>query len=176
VVESASSDRPSPVGCRARLQSHRYLSLLERLVAAARAPKTGVDATQPASTAVAALYDNAVARLVRAADRLAVEGTAQTWEAAWTAAQDVTRVAVIRAVLAPAVTGKDLERMASSLDLLERAILADRGAADVLDRVEELTPGEAFEAGRRFERDRETARTVRSEFLARWSKTRRKLG
>ena len=31
------------------------------------------------------------------------------------------------------------------------------------------------QTGRRFERDRESGRTVRSEFLTRWAKTRRKL-
>jgi hypothetical protein len=42
--------------------------------------------------------------------------------------------------------------------------------------VDGLAASEAFEAGRAYERDRETTRTVRSQFLARWAKIRRKLG
>ena len=63
-----------------------------------------------------------------------------------------------------------------AFDLLERAWRADRDAAEILDGIDELTPAAAFEAGRAFERDRETGRTVRSEFVRRWAKIRRKLG
>ena len=165
-----------PDGYRARLRSLRYLSLLERLVAAARAPKTGADATQPAAEGVEALYAVATARFVRAADRLAVGGTAQTWATAWSAAQELARSAVIRSLVAREQTAKDLERLRPAFALLERAFLADRGAAGTLERIDELTPAAAFEAGRTFERDQETSRTVRSEFVTRWPKTRRKLG
>jgi hypothetical protein len=149
---------------------------LERLVAAARAPRTGAGAAQPAIEGVESLYSAAVGRFVRAADRLAVDGTAQTWSSAWTAAQDLSRAAVIRALVDRGQTAADLDRLASVFDLLERANRADLDAATVADRIDELSPAEAFDAGRRFERDRETARTVRSEFVARWPKIRRKLG
>lgn len=163
-------------GCRARLHSLRYLSMLERLVAAARAPRTGAGAAQPAIDGVESLYRSALSHLTRAADRLAVEGTAQTWDAAWSAAQELSRAAVIRALIDREQTATDLERLAGGLDLLERARRADLDAATILDEIDDLTPAAAFEAGRRFERDRETARTVRSDFLTRWPKIRRKLG
>lgn len=163
-------------GYRARLHSLRYLSLLERLVAAARAPRTGVEASQPAAQGVETLYAATLARFVRAADRLAVGGTAQTWDAAWTAAQDVSRIAVIRALVDRARTEQDLERLQPGFDLLERATTADRESAATLQGIDALTPAEAFEAGRRFEQDREGARTMRSEFVTRWPKIRRKLG
>ena len=165
-----------PDGYRARMRSLRYLSLLERLVAAARAPKTGADATQPAAEGVEALYAVATARFARAADRLAVGGTAQTWATAWSAAQDLSRSAVIRALVDREQTAKDLERLGPAFALLERAYLADREAAGTLEGIDELTPAAAFEAGRMFERDQVTSRTVRSEFVTRWPKTRRKLG
>jgi hypothetical protein len=170
------SQQAAPDGCRGRLRSLRYLSLLERLVAAARAPKTGADATQPATEGVEALYAVAAARFVRAADRLAVEGTSQTWASAWSAAQDLSRAAVIRSLVAREQTAKDLERLGPAFALLERAHLADRGAAGTREGVDQLTPAEAFEAGRQYERDQETSRAVRSEFVTRWPKTRRKLG
>ncbi|HEY5980870.1 MAG TPA: hypothetical protein VIT41_14685 [Microlunatus sp.] len=170
------AQQAAPDGYRARLRSLRYLSLLERLVAAARAPKTGADATQPAAEGVEALYAVATARFVRAADRLTVEGTPQTWATAWSAAQDLSRSAVIRSLVARERTAEDLERLGRAFGLLERAHLADQGAAGILERIDELTPAEAFEAGRQFERDRESSRTVRSEFVTRWPKTRRKLG
>lgn len=168
-------DGPPQVGCPARLHSLRYLSLLERLVAAARAPRTGAGVALPAVEGVEGVYAAAVARLVRAADRLAVEGTSQTWDAAWSAAQGVSQAAVIRSLVDPELTAHELERLAPAFALLERAAEADLGAAAVLERVDDLTPAEAFEAGRRFERDREGARDVRSEFVSRWPKIRRKL-
>ena len=171
----ASGQPPAPDGYRARLHSLRYLSLLERLVAAARAPRTGADAAQPAVEGVEALYGAALTRFARAADRLAVEGTAQTWATARSAAQNLSRAAVIRALVAREQTDRDTSRLSPVVDLLERAYTVDQEAAAVLDRIEELTPAEAFETGRRFERDRESGRTVRSEFLTRWAKTRRKL-
>lgn len=165
-----------PSGYRAQLHSLRYLSLLERLVAAARAPRTGADAAQPAVEGVENLYATALNRFVRAADRLAVEGTAQTWATARTAAEGLSRAAVIRTLVAREQTDRDLARLSPALDLLESAYAVDQQAAAVLDRIDELTPTEAFETGRRFERDRESGRAVRSEFLTRWAKTRRKLG
>ena len=165
-----------PDGPRARLHSLRYLSLLERLVAAARAPRTGADAAQPAAEGVETLYDTAMTRFVRAADRLAVEGTAQTWATARSAAEQLSRAAVIRSLVALEDTDRDLARLSPVVDLLEQAYAVDREAAAVLEGIDALTPAEAFETGRRFERDRESGRTVRSEFLTRWAKTRRKLG
>lgn len=171
------TDERLPVhGCRARMQSPRYLSLLERLIAAARAPRAGVEASQPAVQAVEALYAATLSRFVRAADRLAVEGMAQTWDAAWTAAQEVTRSAVIRALVDRAQTEKDLERLQPGFDLLERAIDTDRESAGILQSVDALTPADAFEAGRRYEQGRECARRLRSDFVTRWAKIRRKLG
>jgi hypothetical protein len=169
-------EQAAPDGYRARLRSLRYLSLLERLVTAARAPKTGADTTQPATEGVEALYTVATARFVRAADRLSVGGTSQTWATAWAAAQELSRSAVIRSLVDSERTAEDLERVGPAVELLERAWLADLEAASIAARVDELTPAEAFEAGRTFEHDRETSRTVRSEFVTRWPKIRRKLG
>ena len=83
---------------------------------------------------------------------------------------------MIRALVDREKTAGDLDRLADGFDLLDRAHRADLDAATIMDGLDGLTPSEAFEAGRRFERDRETARTVRSEFLGRWPKVRRKLG
>lgn len=174
-VDLGASEVPM-TGVRARLHSLRYLSLLERLIAAARAPRTGVEASQPAAQGVAALYAATLARFTRAADRLAVDGTAQTWDAAWSAGQVVQRSMVIRDLVERESTAKDRERLQPAFDLLERARRTDQETAEILAGLDELTPGEAFEAGRLFERDRGTARTVRSEFVGRWAKIRRKLG
>lgn len=122
------------------------------------------------------MYAATLARFTRAADRLAVEGTAQTWDAARSAAEQVTRSAVIRALVDPDRTTKDLDRLQHAIELLERACRADREAAEIVAGLDALTPAQAFEAGREFERERGAARTVRSEFVGRWAKTRRKLG
>ncbi|HEU5484854.1 MAG TPA: hypothetical protein VFU98_08120, partial [Microlunatus sp.] len=142
----------------------------------ARAPRTGAWSSQPAREGVEGLYAAAFSRFSRAADRLAVDGTSQTWDAAWAASQEVARRAVIRRLVAPEKQARELDLLQPAFELLDRAHLADRGAAATLEGVDELTPSEAFEAGRRFERDQEAARSVRSEFLTRWAKIRRKLG
>lgn len=176
LVEEIGAEQRHGSGIRARLHGLRYLSLLDRLVAAARAPRTGAWAALPAREGVDGIYAAALARFTRAADRLAVEGTAQTWDAAWTTGQVVARTAVIRSLVATEQMAEDLHRLTPGFDLLERAHRADTESAALLESLDGLTAAEAFDAGRRFERDRESARTVRSEFLTRWAKIRRKLG
>lgn len=174
-VGSMDAER-TPTGYRSRLSSLRYLNLLERLVAAARAPRVGAPAAVPAIEGVNALYDGARSRFLRAADRLAVGGTPQTWATARSAARDLTRVAVIRALVAPDETAKERDRLAPALDLLEQAVQVDEDSAAATAGIDGLTPAEAFEAGRRFERDRERSSDVRSAFVSSWPKLRRKLG
>ena len=166
----------TPTGYRSRLRSLRYLNLLERLIAAARAPRAGAAAAVPAVEGVTGPYGGARTRFLRAADRLTVRGTPQTWAAARSAASDLLRVGVIRALVDPEGTAKERDRLAPALDLLDQAVQVDEDGAAVLEGIDALTPVEAFEAGRRFERDRERSSDVRSAFVSSWPKRRRKLG
>lgn len=166
----------APTGYRSRLRSLRYLNLLERLIAAARAPRVGAAAGVPAAEGVNTLYDGARSRFLRAADRLSVGGTPQTWLTAWSAARDLMQVGVIRALIDPEGTAKERDRLAPGLELLEQAVQVDEDSAAAIAGVDALTPAEAFEAGRRFEQDRERSSDVRSAFVSSWPKLRRKLG
>lgn len=174
-VGSMDAER-APTGYRSRLRSLRYLNLVERLIAAARAPRVGAAAAVPVTEGVNALYDGARTRFLRAADRLSVGGTPQIWATARSAALDLTRVAVIRALIDPEETAKERDRLAPALDLLEQAVQVDEDSAAATSGIDALTPAEAFEAGRRFERDRERSSDVRSAFVSSWPKLRRKLG
>lgn len=162
-------------GCKARLHSYRYLTLLDRLVAAARAPRSTVEPSQPAIRGIAGLYTAALEGYTEAANRLAVDGTRQTWDAAWSAARDLERAASIWALAEPEQTTKDLKALDPGCRLLEQVHQSDQGADAITAGVSELTPDEAFDAGRRYEREREATRALRSEFVARWARTRRKL-
>ncbi|MFT4165209.1 MAG: hypothetical protein QM650_08190 [Microlunatus sp.] len=166
----------APTGCRSRLRNPRYLNLLERLIAAARAPRVGAAAAVPAADGVSTLHDAARTRFLRAADRLSVGGPPQTWATARSAGRDLTRVAVIRAMIAPEETAKEGDRLAPALTLLEEAVKVDEDTAAATAGIDALTPVEAFEAGRRFERDQERSSDVRSTFVSSWPKLRRKLG
>lgn len=166
----------APTGYRSRLRSLRYLNLVERLIAAARAPRVGAAAAVPATEGVNNLYGSARTRFLRAATRLSVGGPPQTWAMARSAGRDLTRVAVIRALIAPEETVKERDRLAPALALLEEAVQVDEESAAATAGIDALTPAEAFEVGRRFERDRERSSDVRSAFVSSWPKLRRKLG
>ena len=66
-----------------RLRSERYLTVLERLVAAVRAPKLADQRSDPAGEVLAGLVSIAVTRMGRCADQLNVDSADEEWEEAW---------------------------------------------------------------------------------------------
>jgi hypothetical protein len=159
----------------ARLRGERYLSLLDRLVFAARGGKLGDVAAEPTGAVLNALVTGAFARMSRITDRLTIDGPARGWQEAEDELNRAIEVEQVVAHLHPEETANRTRRLASCLPLLEEVRAFDAAADEVLAGVDSLTPQEAFALGREFERTREQAYVARDAFLARWGRVRRKL-
>ncbi len=158
-----------------RLRGQRYLTLLDRLVVAARGVRLGEVAGEPGGTVLAGLAADQLAAVVRACERLAVDGPARAWSEVWRELERTTVVDGVVALLHPDEVAERHRRLARCRPLLAQVYRFDSGADELLERVAELPPAEAFALGREFERNREVAQTARSAFLISWAKTRRKL-
>jgi hypothetical protein len=159
-----------------RLRSERYLTLLERLVTAARAPKLGESSALPTGQVLNELLQDVVSGLATVAERLTVDGPAETWDDAWAALGRLRGVADVTTHVLNDETVKIQKRLATCHRLLADVHGHNTAAAASLAKIVEETPEEAFEAGRRFERELVDARFARAEFLVLWSKTKKKLG
>lgn len=159
-----------------RLRGERYLSLLDRLVVAARGVRLGDVATESAGAVLGRVATDQLAALARAGSRLAVDGPARAWDRA---GHELERMAVVDQVIAhldPDAVAERHRRLARCRLLLAQVNAFDADADGHLDRVDRLTPEEAFTFGREFERSRVSAQTARAAFLVAWAKTRKKLG
>jgi hypothetical protein len=166
-----------------RLRSERYLGLVDRLVTATRAPKlgdasmlaTGETATLATGEVLAGLLDTVISKLRRVADRLTIDSPAQVWDDAWRSYGQLQWVADLAIHVLAAETERIRQRLAKSHRLLNQIHDYHQAADRALKAVVELSPEEAFDAGRAFERELAEARGAKLEFLALWSKTKRKL-
>jgi hypothetical protein len=159
----------------ARLHSERYLTVLERLVGAVRAPKLAESRSEPTSEVLTRLISLAVTRLRRVADGLSVDGPAEDWEEAWQEIGRLEWVIEVAAQVLPEDSRRVQERLVRAARRLGE-VHAER--LDELTRVQqlsELTPEQAFAAGRDFERAAGQARQTRRKFVREWAKTTRKL-
>jgi hypothetical protein len=159
-----------------RLRSERYLTVLERLVAAVRAPKLADQRSDPAGEVLAGLVSIAVTRMGRCADHLNVDSADEEWEEAW---QEMGRLEWV-----VGVAGQVLPEEAALIQhqlLKPRQLLAEihddhRRELVTAEQVAKLLPVQAFAAGRDFERESRRARRARREFVDVWAKTKKKLG
>lgn len=163
-----------------RMRSERYLTLLERLVSAARSPKlAGFDDIQPAGQSteevLAALVTSSTDRLRRAAEDLKADSPPAAWAEAQRALGQVRWVAD----LFGHVESAEVERLQELLAEPERllaAVRADQAGADAAAAAaEQLSPREAFEAGREVERQSRDARRTRKQFLQHWARVEKTL-
>ena len=167
----------------ARLRSERYLGLVDRLVTATRAPKlgdasmiaTGETSTVATGEVLAGLLDTVVSKLRRVADRLTIDSPARVWDDAWRSYGQLQWVADLATHVLAAETERIRQRLAKSYRLLNQIHDYHRATDQAVKAIPELSPEEAFEAGRAFERELVEARGAKLEFLALWSKTKKKL-
>jgi hypothetical protein len=160
----------------ARLRSDRYLTVLERLVAAVRSPRLADQRSDPAGEVLTGLVSMAVARMNRCADQLIVDSPDEEWEEAW---QEMGRLEWVIGV-----AGQVLPQEAATIQhqlLKPRQLLAEihndhRRELVTAEQVAKLLPAQAFAAGRDFEREYRRVRRSRREFVEVWAKTRKKLG
>ncbi len=159
----------------ARLHSERYLALLDRLVTATRGPKLGDTSVLDANKVLSDLLGSVVGRIRRVVDRLTPEASPQAWEDAWRSLGQLQWVADISTHVMAAETERIQRRLAKSQSLLDQIHHYQQQADEAIESVAEMTAQEAFEAGRSYERRVDEARGLKTEFLALWSKTARKL-
>ena len=176
-AEASEVDNLGIVGghLKAKLRSERYLALLERLVSASRASRTGEARRQRASEVLERMLEREWRRLGKAADQLRGEPSIEAWEQARTTLEDLTRVCDLVEELEPGRFDQLRPRLDTTAELLAEA---GRRAAIVQltrSRAEEVTPIEAFELGRRYEHEIAEARSAREAFAAKWAKTSKKL-
>ena len=157
------------------LRGERYLSLLDRLVAA-RGARIGDVALEPADVVLDGLAADQLARLTRSCERLAVDGPARAWADAW---QEYERTSLVNAAIGhlhPAQVEQRHRRLGRSRPLLAEVQRLDDAADELLARSDHGSPTDAFALGREYERNRDVTKTARSAFLISWARTRRKLG
>jgi hypothetical protein len=160
----------------ARLRSERYLTVLERLVAAVRSPKLADQRSDPAGEVLAGLVSLAATRMSQCAEQLNVDSPDEEWEEAW---QEMGRLDWV-----VGVAGQVLPEEAANLQhqlLRPRQLLAEihndhRRELLTGEQVAKLLPSQAFAAGRDFERGYRRARRARRDFVEVWAKTKKKLG
>lgn len=160
---------------RARFQGERYLSLLERLVNAARAPKLGESAMLATADVVGALLDNSLTRLRKAGARFAREDSTAAWDRARLAGQEAQHVVRIVDWVFP----RQAERLRTSIAKAE-SIIEEAGAhrvrADELaEEAATLEPTQAFEHGRLYEQQLVEHQRAYARFADRWDRVARKL-
>lgn len=158
-----------------RLRGERYLTLLDRLVTAARAPGGGDTSTVRCQDVLQALLDGGLHRLSKTASRLRVDSAPKRWEAARTALDSVIGICAVFA----AVAGDQLARLQSRLvalgDLLDTAAARSQAADRTRSQVATATPDQAFELGRRYAAEQQEAVAAREAFLRHWSKVSKRL-
>ncbi len=158
-----------------RLRTERYLTLLDRLVSAARSPRVTASGEATARQVLTGLSDQVLRRIRRACDRLSVDAPRRLWTDAEDAAARYAPVAQVVALVLPEETPGSAERIVACGRMLTEVRCHDERAEAVLDQIEAMAPADAFEAGRRFEREHEQGDVLRAAVVTYWAKTRRKL-
>ncbi|SEP63955.1 CYTH domain-containing protein [Microlunatus flavus] len=154
------------------LRTERYLSVLERLVSAARSPQLVVDGSEPAGALLAGVLEAETRHLREVADPLRADAPDTAW-------QEVRAVAGRLRGLAATASAVLPEQSAAALALVRkpgRVLDAVRvGEVPPPPDVSAMTPAEAFAAGRDHERARQRDQAARQHFVERWAKTVRRL-
>jgi hypothetical protein len=150
-----------------RLRGERYLTLLDRLVTATRAPQLGNASALQASEVLGSLVNVAQGRLEKAASRLSVDSPAEAWTDTAAAFEGLFRVTGVAAHLLPERVERLRHRLGVATQLLAEATKHDQAASS--------SPGDAFALGRAYEHELDVARSAREAFVRRWAKTAKKL-
>jgi len=160
----------------ARLRSDRYLTVLERLVAAVRSPRLADQRSDPAGEVLAGLVSMAVARMSRCADQLIVDSSDEEWEEAWREMGRLEWVVSVAGQVLPEEAATIQQQLLRPRQLLAEIHNDHRRELVTAEQVARLLPAQAFAAGRDFEREYRRTRRSRRQFVECWAKTKKKLG
>ena len=174
-LDAAPTDSDGRDRLAARLRSERYLTVLERLVGAVRAPGLAGVRAESAGVVLAGLVGDAVDRLRRAADPLTPTSSEAEWDEAWREIGRLQWVLDVAGQVLPDDPALIPGRLTAAARLLAQIHDLRSSEADALVLVAGLPPEQAFAAGRDFERETGRARRVRRQFVREWAKITRRL-
>ncbi|WP_392507998.1 hypothetical protein ACF3NT_14640 [Naumannella halotolerans] len=153
------------------INSGRHLKALDTLIRSVRAPRLvdGIDTDQPpkARDAFGGLLERVCLDFVEACDRLSPESDDEAWQAAVAAGGQLINSAAITQMIKPK-RSKRVRRATKSMLAELRQSIIDSSPPEI-DR---LSPAEAFEAGRSFERADARRQAARARAVALWSSLR----
>lgn len=172
--EDSADGKPSG-DLKLRLRGERYLTLLDRLVIATRAPQVGNASTLRAAEVLGSLVDVAQSRVQKAAGRLSVDSPATAWEAASDTFDGLFRVTAVAGQLLEERVERLRHRLGMATQLLAEVAKHDRAAQHSKDLAAQSSSQEAFTLGRVYEHELEVASTAREAFVRRWAKTAKRL-
>lgn len=156
---------------RSVLRRERYLRLLDLLVSAVRAPEVNTDVSDlPAAETLSGLLSDAVHKLIKDARKIGAGSSAEEWAAAALSAEAVARIdGLARMVLA-----KRDRRAARKLRRVIESLVRGRTEAESADEAQRqarfVTPADAFELGRAYQRHRQRQAEAREDFFGAWQK------
>ena len=174
-LDSAPSDADGRERLSTRLRSERYLTVLERLVGAVRAPKLAEVRAEATGVVLTELVASAVDRLRQAADALTVDSPEEEWDEAWREIGRLQWVLDVAAQVLPEDSARIRRRLSAAARLLAEVHDDRTSEATAMMLVADLTPELAFLAGRDFERETDKARRSRRHFVREWAKIVKKL-
>ena len=174
-LDSAPSDPGGRERLAGRLRSERYLTVLERLVGAVRAPKLADVRSEPTRVILSELVAGALDRLRQTADALTVDSPEEEWDEAWREIGRLQWVLDVAGQVLPEDPARIRRRLTSAARLLTQVHDDRTSESTAMLLVADLTPELAFLAGRDFERETDKARRSRRQFVREWSKIAKKL-
>ncbi len=159
----------------ARLQSERYLGLLDALVGAARAPRLGERGSVAADEELALLLGAAVAGLAGAVEVSTVDAPPAAWADLALRFRRLESLAALAAPVLPARAGEVDRRLAAPRRRLDAVCVEPWDEEAALAAASDLDPAAAFAAGRAWERRVGESRRARQAFLGDAARATRKL-
>lgn len=148
-----------------RIRGDRYLSVLDRLVLAARAPKLGDASPVAAGEVVTSLVDSALTRFRKAGKRLSVDSGQERWDHAVLTGRQAQNACAAALPLDRPRSRRLAKQIGRLVD--ELAECSDRDLATLRQRADE-DPRASFELGRSYERRLAEVTAAREDFLRRW--------
>lgn len=165
-----------PAGLRARLRGERYLTILDQLVNAVRAPKLGAELSRlPADDVIGTVIEDARDDALAAAKGLAPDSAEDAWDRIAQALATYHRALRLAEIGDPERPSAERRRLDKARDGF--AVVVDRARRAEQLRVQAATaePDQAFDLGRRYERQLGELADDRAEFLRRWAKLIKKV-
>jgi hypothetical protein len=163
----------TPVTAGPVLRSQRYLRLLDLVVQSSSVPRLGGVGTAPATEAVTAAVQQAVAALLKAGRKVSATSSVEDWEGLRVLADQAHATTLVARRNLPTWARKVDKRVRRLTELLPGCV--DPQLAEIERSVDHLGPQQAFTAGRRYEQLLAAQIRARREVLSEWGPLQERL-